>query len=282
MKITGTTRITGVMGYPVSHSLSPVFQNAAFVHAGLDYVYIPLEVAPENLEKAILSLRALNFRGVNLTIPHKKGAVKFLDEISEDSRTLGVVNTVVNEKGILKGDITDGRGFISSLSGDGKFSPAGKKVFLFGAGGSAYAISGALVKAQIESLYICNRTGEKALMLKKHLSGKFGFENIEPVPFDKRNDPGYWRDVHLLVNTTSLGMNEGGENLVECSNLKRLQFVYDIVYNRSTELLEAARRERVPCLGGLSMLVYQGAASFEMWTGEKAPVDVMKRSLGWR
>lgn len=279
MEITGKTYITGVMGYPVKHSLSPVFQNAAFAALGIDCVYIPMEVAPLDLGKAIEGIKALRFMGVNLTIPHKKAVLKYLDEISEESRILGVVNTVINNGGKLKGDITDGSGFISSLRNDGGFNPRGKKVFIFGAGGSSYAISGALVKEGIEHLYICNRTAEKALLLKKHLSKNMGFNEVETVPFEQRHDVKYWQGTHLLVNTTSMGMQEGDGMPVEEERLNRLQFVYDIVYNRTTALLKSAERQGIPCLGGISMLIYQGAVSFELWTGQKAPVDAMKQSL---
>jgi len=279
MQITGKTMLTGVMGYPVAHSLSPVFQNAAYEHLGLRYVYVPLEVKPESLANAIKGIKACNFRGVNLTIPHKKEAVRYLDEISEESGRLGVVNTIINDQGRLRGDITDGLGFIRSLKQDGGFNPKGKNVFIFGAGGASYAISGALAREGIKGLFICNRTEEKAVLLKKHLSENLGFRNVRSVPFEKRNNEEFWKKTELLVNTTSLGMKPDDKMLAEEENLARLEFVYDIVYNRITELLKRAIKHKIPCLDGISMLIYQGAVSFELWTGKKAPVEVMKESL---
>lgn len=280
MKITGKTKVTGVFGWPVRHSLSPVFQNAAFAHMGMDYVYIPMEVAPEDLGKALEGIRALNFAGVNLTIPHKKTALKHLDEIDGESRLLGVVNTVVNRNGRLKGYTTDGKGFIRSLKEHGGgFSVRGKTAFILGAGGSAYAVSGALVKEKVSKIYVCNRTEERAFLLKKHLSEKLGFGKVDAVAFEDRNDGKYWKDVHIVVNTTSVGMKKGDPLLIKEKNMEGREFVYDLIYNRKTELIKIAEKNGIPNADGLLMLVYQGAVSFELWTGKKAPVEVMKKAI---
>ncbi len=281
MEITGKTKVTGVFGYPVRHSLSPVFQNAAFVCLNLDYVYVPMEVLPERIGEAIGGIRALNFAGVNLTIPHKKTVLRYLDEIDGDADILGVVNTVVNKNGRLKGYSTDGSGFVRSLKEHKSgFGLRGKNVFILGAGGSAYAIAGALVKEKVSKIYVCNRTPERALQLAKHLSKKLGFRGAVCVPFDDRNNKKYWKSVHLTVNTTSVGMKDGDPMLVTPGNLKDREFVYDLVYNRKTELVRTAEKYGVNCLDGLSMLIYQGAVSFELWTGKMAPVSVMKQSVG--
>ncbi len=280
MEITGKTKVIGLFGYPVKHSLSPLFQNAAFQFLGLDYVYIPMEVSPENIGKAVDGIRALNFVGVNLTIPHKKTVLKYLDEIDEEAEVLGVVNTIVNKKGKLKGYTTDGCGFVRSIKeSEIGFDFAGKTVFLFGAGGSAWAITGALIREKISKIYISNRTEKNAVLLKKHLSEKFGFKNVVVIPFENRNDERYWKDVHLVVNATSVGMKKGDPLLISEKNLTGSKFVYDIVYNRKTELVILAQKNGIPCLGGLSMLVYQGAVSFELWTGKKAPIEIMKKSV---
>jgi shikimate dehydrogenase len=280
MKITGTTQITGVFGYPVEHSLSPVFQNAAFEFLKLDYVYVPIKVLPEHIGKAVEGLRALNLKGVNLTIPHKKTVLGYLDEVDGEAQTLGVVNTIVNKNDRLKGYSTDGSGFVRSLKEHkSKFVPAGKTVFVIGAGGAAYAITGALVRERVSKIYISNRTEEKAVLLKKQLSEKLGFGSIYIVPFGEINNERYWSETELIVNTTSVGMKEGDPMLINEKNLKRVRFVYDIVYNRKTEMVKTAEENGIPCIDGLSMLIYQGAVSFELWTGEKAPVDVMKQSV---
>ncbi|MCM8784628.1 MAG: shikimate dehydrogenase [Candidatus Omnitrophica bacterium] len=279
MEIKGTTKITGVFGYPVSHSLSPIFQNSAFEHLGLDYVYIPLEVKPEDLKTAINSIKIFNWVGVNVTIPHKRQVIKYLDEIDGVSEILDVVNTIHNIKGKLKGYTTDGDGFIRSLKQDGNFNPKGKNIFILGAGGSSYAICGALINEKVNSIFITNRTLENAIKLKKHLTEKLKFKNIEIIEFERRNDKKIWQNIDILINTTSVGMKENDPLLIEKINIEKVKFVYDIVYNRKTELLKSAEELKIPNLDGISMLVYQGAISFEIWTGKKAPVDIMKRAI---
>ncbi|MCX7706254.1 MAG: shikimate dehydrogenase [bacterium] len=279
MEINGETILTGVFGYPVKHSLSPVFQNAAFRFYGLNWVYIPFEVGPENLKTAIDCIRIFSIKGVNITIPHKRETVKYLDFCDEEVKVLQVCNTIVNENGVLKGYTTDGPGFLRSLKEDGKFAPENKVVFLFGAGGSAYAIAGALVRSGISEIFICNRTEEKAKMMKEHLSGHFGFENIEVVPFEKRNDSSIWKKIDLVVNTTSVGMRYDDIMLVDPENLRQDIFVYDIVYNRETALVFYAKKKKLRFLDGCSMLIFQGAISFTLWTGLEAPIEAMKKAI---
>ncbi len=279
IQITGETTLTGVFGWPVKHSLSPVFQNAAFRHSGFNWVYIPFEVSPENLGRAIEAIRVFSIKGINITIPHKKEVLRYIDIFDDEVKLLGVANTIVNTNGILKGYTTDGIGFLRSLKEEGGFDPEHKNVFLFGAGGSGFAISGTLVRAGISSLIICNRTHEKAIMLKNHLKEHFGFENTEVVQFHDRNRSSLWKDIDLVVNTTSVGMKDDDIILTEENNLNEDMFVYDIVYNRKTNLIKSAARNGIRCLDGLSMLIFQGAVSFTLWTGIDAPVDVMRKSL---
>ncbi len=279
MIITGETILTGVFGWPVKHSLSPVFQNAAFDFYGLNWIYVPFEVKPDQLGKAVDAIRFFSIKGVNVTIPHKKEVIQYLDSVDEEVQFLQVVNTIVNENGCLKGYTTDSAGFLRSLKEDGKFSPEKKVVFLFGAGGSAFAIAGGLVKSGVSGIFICNRTIEKAFQIKNHLKKNFGFDNTEIIPFEKRNDTEIWKSVNLIVNTTSVGMVCDDTVLVDSKNIHEGVFVYDIVYNRETTLISYARKKNIRYLNGLSMLVFQGAVSFTIWTGLKAPVDAMKKSL---
>ncbi|MGC8805817.1 MAG: shikimate dehydrogenase family protein, partial [Candidatus Ratteibacteria bacterium] len=225
------------------------------------------------------SIRIFSIKGVNITIPHKKEIVKCLDFLDDEVKILGVSNTIVNENGFLKGYTTDGPGFLRSLKEDGEFFPEKKAVFLFGAGGSTFAIAGALVRTGISELKICNRTIEKAVILKEHIKSCFNFENVEIVPFDKRNDSGIWKNIDLIVNTTSVGMKDDEVVLVDEKNLKENMFIYDIVYNRETALIKSAKKKNIRCLDGLSMLVFQGAVSFTLWTGLDAPISIMKESL---
>ncbi len=278
MKIKGTTKITGVFGYPVSHSLSPVFQNAAFNSLSLDFVYLPFEVKPVFIKEAIEAIRFLNFRGINLTIPHKKDGYYLVDELDEEAKHLKVVNTIKNENGKLKGYITDGSGFVRSIKEDGKVVLKNKNVYLLGAGGAAWAISGAIVKEGIRKLLITNRTMEKAIAIRNHLKENFNFTSVELIDFENRNGINF-QDIDIIINTTSVGMKEGDIVLIKEERIKKSIFIYDIIYNRKTELIKTAEKLNLPHLDGLSMLVYQGAISFEIWTGKKAPIDIMKKSL---
>lgn len=280
MKIKGTTKLVGVLGYPVRHSLSPVFQNAAFQHLKMDWVYVPCEVKPEDLKTAIEGLQALGFVGVNVTIPYKKEVIFFLNALDSEARALGSVNTIKFEKSIRKGYSTDGVGFIRSLKEEGKFNPQGKTVFLIGAGGSAYAVGGTLIRAGIKKIFICNRTWEKAVNLAEYLGKTFSFREIELVEFCRRHRKSIWESIDLLVNTTSVGLKGREKTLVKPENMRPGLFVYDLIYNRLTKLLHTAKRLNLPHLNGISMLIYQGASSFEIWTGRRAPVEVMKNSLG--
>lgn len=277
--ITGETVIAGVFGWPVKHSLSPVFQNAAFQFYKLNWVYLPFEVNPQNLKTAVEAIKVFGMKGVNVTIPHKKEVVRYLDSIDEEVKILGVANTIVNDNGFLKGYTTDGEGFLRSLKEEGNFLPDKKFVFLFGAGGSAFAIAGALIRNNIAGLVICNRTIEKAHLLKEHLKKHFRFENIEIIPFEKRNNTEIWKNINLIVNTTSVGMKSDDIILVEKDNIYEDVFVYDIVYNRETFLISCAKQKNVRYLDGLSMLIFQGAISFTLWTGLDAPIDIMKNSI---
>ena len=279
MDITGKTVVTGVFGWPVRHSLSPVFQNAAFRHCGLDFVYIPLAVEPAGLRDAVEGIRAMNILGMNITIPHKKAVIHFLDGIDSEAEMLGAVNTISNVNGKLEGAITDGQGFIRSLTEDGNFRPEGERFFILGAGGSAYAISGSLAVAGAGSILICNRTYRKAEALKRHLQDNFGFTEVEAVRFEHRNDKAVWREQGVIVNTTSVGMQDEDPLLLDKENISQARFVYDIVYNRETRLIKVSRELGISNLNGFSMLLYQGAVSFAIWTGVEAPVDVMKKSL---
>jgi len=278
MKIKGTTKITGIFGYPVSHSLSPVFQNAAFDSLSLDFVYIPFEVKPAFIKEAIEAIRFLNFRGINLTIPHKKDGYYLVDELDEEAKHLKVVNTIKNEDGKLIGYITDGSGFVRSIKEDGKVELKNKNVYLLGAGGAGWAISGAIVKEKIRKLLITNRTMEKAIAIKNHLKENFNFTSVELIDFENRNGINF-QDIDIIINTTSVGMEEGDIVLIKEEKIKKNIFIYDIIYNRKTELIKTAEKLNLPHLNGLSMLVYQGAISFEIWTGKKAPIDIMKNSL---
>ena len=279
-KINGKTRVVGVFGYPVEHSLSPLFHNAAFDKLGLNFAYLPFPVRPEELKTAVESIRSLNMVGMNVTIPHKEKILPYLDQISPEAKAIGAVNTIHNKEGELVGYNTDGDGFIESLRKQGRFNSKNKNVFLLGAGGAAYAISFALVKSGIKKLVFANRTYSRGMALLEHLKKIFQDKcQLSLVEFEERNSPFIMSEIDLLINTTSLGMYPDDSLLIAPEIVPSNMFIYDVVYNRKTPLLKLAEEKKLACLGGLDMLVHQGALSFEIWTGQKAPVELMKEIL---
>jgi len=282
MKISPAIKIVGVFGYPIAHTLSPLFQNAAFKELGLDFVYLPFLVKPEDLKKAVEAIKALNMVGVNVTIPHKKTVLSYLDELSPEAKKIEAVNTIHHCQGKLIGYNTDGEGFINSLREKGRFEPEGKNVYLLGAGGAAYGISHSLIKAGIKSLTLTNRTKEKGELLLNHLKRVFPQKCLlRFIEFHKRNSRTLLKKIDLLVNATSIGMDANDSLLINPEIFSKKIFIYDIVYNKNkkSKLIKAAIERKLPCLGGEEMLIYQGAVSFEIWTKRKAPIKIMKKAI---
>jgi len=276
------TAFVGLLGYPVRHSVSPAFQQAALDHCGLDIRYEAWEVEPDRLAEAVARLRTPDHLGVNVTVPHKEAVMPLLDEVDERAQRIGAVNTVVRRGDRLVGYNTDAGAFMRALRETG-FEPFGRRAAILGAGGSAKAVGYALLEANIARLTILNRTLGRADALKSYLKqqsmflGREGME-IAVGPLDEGAGD-MLSACDLLVNCTSVGMlhgpGEGCSPIAEAIIPERA-FVYDLVYNPpSTPLLQAARRRGATILNGLPMLVYQGAAAFEMWTGREAPVDIM-------
>lgn len=276
MRISGNTKIVGLFGDPVTHTLSPLIQNTAFVEAGLDFVYLPFLVKPSYLEEATRAIRALNISGVNVTVPHKERIIKYLDELSPEARIIGAVNTVYNQNGRLIGYNTDGKGFIESLYKKG-ISLKNKQALLIGAGGAALSISFSLVREGVEKLILTNRTYPKAKSLFDRLKkiAPPGVE-IELVEFEKRSSFSGKENVDILINATSLGMHKEDPSPIEVESFSSSTYVYDVVYNENTQLLKRARKKGMRCQNGIDMLVYQAAFAFEIWTGQKAPVEKMR------
>jgi len=274
MRISGNTKIVGLFGYPVSHTFSPLIQNAAFREYGLNFVYLPFSVKPSYLEQATMAIRALNITGVNVTIPYKESIVKYLDELSSEAKTIGAVNTVFNSNGKLIGYNTDGKGFIESLKRR-EISLQNKQIFLIGAGGVALSISFSLIKEGIDRLILTNRTYSKAKDLFNKLK-KFASPTVKLglIEFEKRNFFSEKENIDILINATSLGIP------VDLENFPSSTYVYDVVYNEDTQLLKKARGKGMKCQNGVDMLVYQAGFAFEIWTGRKAPIDKMREVVG--
>ena len=289
LKVSAKTKIIGVFGYPIEHSLSPLMHNAAFSHLGLDYCYLAFSVRPEDLKQAVESIKALNLVGVNVTIPHKERVLPYLDKVSRQARLIGAVNTIHNKGGKLIGYNTDLSGFLTSLKQAG-FNPKGKKVVVIGAGGAARAVSFALSQEGVHSLFILNRTLEKAKSLTKMIK-KSIINGVRPAGSDpiiealslrKKELIKAIERADLLVNATSLGMvpKTSQSPLAGFGLLPKNLVVYDLVYNPAeTKLIRLAKKSKGKTIGGLEMLIQQGAKSFEIFTGLKAPLEVMRKVM---
>jgi shikimate dehydrogenase len=278
LKISSKTKLCGVIGDPIEHSLSPRMQNAAFRELELDYIYLAFQV-PENLLKsAILGITGLGMIGINITIPHKVEVMKHLDRIDRDALLIGAVNTVVNIDGELVGYNTDGIGALEALEQNG-VRVKGKRVAIIGAGGASRALAFKLSESA-RSLTILNRTKSRAVALTKTLCKNRKIE----VKAEKLNDDNLGKTldkIDILVNTTSVGMwPDVSFTPVKKTFLSKGLTVFDIVYNPvKTRLLRDASEKGCTVVRGVDMLVYQGAAAFELWTDEQAPIKVMREAV---
>ena len=279
MQITGKTKIVGVIGDPVEHSHSPQMHNAAFVELGLNYVYVPFHIQPDALPAAIEGFKAINVVGLNVTIPHKQAVIPFLDEISREVELIGAVNTLTFENGRIKGDNTDGLGFLEGMRETGLELPQGESALVIGAGGSARAVIVALSSIGLETIFIANRTTSKAIKLAEGLSDTIGTP-IHGMGLDDPQLAEIVNGVALVVNTASVGMDISKPPLINAEWLRPQTTVYDIVYTPpETRLLLAAAERGCHTVQGLGMLVYQGAIAFEKWTKVTPPVKTMKQIL---
>jgi len=278
MKISGKTRVCAIIGDPVEHSLSPSMHNAAFKELKLDFVYVAFKVRKEELREAVTGARSLNILGLNVTMPHKGAVIRYLDEIDSTARSIGAVNTILNNKGRLIGYDTDGIGALRALKENGVI-PNGKKLLLLGAGGAGKAIA-YYAAQEAEELVILNRTTQKAKklaeVLRKEFNKKINGNTLSTEVIEEE-----MKDTDILVNATSVGMHPNiNQSLVPRSLLKPNLCVMDIIYNPlETKLAKEAKDVGAKVVSGIEMLVYQGAASFEIWTNHPAPVKVMKQAV---
>jgi len=277
MVISGKTDVFAVIGDPIDHTLSPAMHNAAFEHLRLDYVFLAFRVTPDEIEKALQGVRALGIRGLNVTMPHKHAVTEFIDEADATVKFLRSANTVLNQRGRLRGFNTDGVGAVKALKNSG-LDLIGKKVLLLGAGGAAKAIAFTLTK-EVDEICILNRDGMKARELADILE-PFGKRVVGDELSPKRIQQEL-HDSDVLINATPVGMTPNAfESLVKPSWLKTSLYVMDIVYNpNETKLIQEAKAVGAKVITGVEMLLHQGAASFEIWTQCKAPIDVMRNAL---
>jgi shikimate dehydrogenase len=279
ISIDSRTVMCGVFGDPVAHSKSPIMLNRAFRECGLNAAYAAFHIKPGQLKEAVQGVRALGFRGVNVTIPHKEEVMLYLDEIDSGAREIGAVNTIVNEQGRLIGYNTDGIGYVRSLREETGLELAGRRILFLGAGGAARGVVYALAKQGPAHITIANRTVERARQLAQ-VMGKIA--DTSAIGLDElaglANKAGEW---DLIVNNTSVGMYPNvNDTPLPGSLIRPHMVVSDIVYTPlQTRFLREAQAAGAKTHSGLGMFVYQGAYAFEYWTGRPAPIAAMRDTV---
>ena len=268
----------GVIGHPVAHSISPRFQQAGFDAAGLDVRYDAWDLRPAELDHFINGLRREDTLGANVTIPYKEAALRHMDGLHQTARFVGAINTIVNNDGHLQGYNTDVTGFQRSLAEAG-FDPSGAHAVIWGAGGAARAVVWALIWRGVESLTIINRTAVRAGRLRHDLASASAGVKLDAMGADAADVDQALQQADLVVQCTSVGLSgsdTAGQLPFDPECLSADAFVAELIANPvSTPLVGAAHQSGRRAIGGLPMLVYQGAAAFELWTERKAPTDVM-------
>jgi shikimate dehydrogenase len=281
-------RYIGLIGYPLKHSISPYFQQAALDYYRLNIRYQAWETDPGELRDVLNNLRRPENIGANITVPYKESVLPLLDEIDGLASSIGAVNTIVKRKDRLLGFNTDALGFAEALDKEGHFDPEGKKVVVLGAGGVARAVGFVLVQRKAASLGITDGIFSRASALAENLmryskdscgKSEDRVAGITAFRWEDLRSSGTLADCDLIVHCTPIGMKgsvQEGESPLDADVIPRKALVYDVVYNpRLTPLLRLAQKAGANILDGLPMLVYQGAASFKLWMGKEAPVDIM-------
>lgn len=278
MAIDGQTQLVGVIGWPTAHSLSPAMHNAAFSYMGLNWRYVPMPVRREHLPDAIHGLGALGFRGINVTVPHKVDVIPMMDTITEAVTIVGAVNTIRIDRntGKLEGMNTDMGGFLTDLAANRIHVGKDTRVLILGAGGAARAAAAGLVRSGA-SVIVVNRTPEKAESIVRFIQSSWAQTSIEFAYMQNLFEAS--QSATLIVNTTPVGQWPDVDSSPWPENVPfpKGATVYDVVYRPlKTKLVRDAEAAGLRAVGGIGMLVYQGASAFEVWTGKKPPIDVMK------
>lgn len=283
-RITGHTELIGLMAYPIRHSSSPAMHNEAFAKLGLDYAYLAFEVDNDSLEDAVKGLRALKMKGSNVSMPNKTVVHKYLDHLSPAAEMCGAVNTIVNEDGVLTGHITDGIGYMASLK-DNHIDVIGKKMTIVGAGGAATAIEIQAALDGVKEMSIFNvkdrfwgNAEDTVRKINENTECKAVLYDLADL--DKLKEE--IADSYLFANATGMGMKplEGKTYIPDKSFLRTDLIVTDVVYfPRETALLKMAKEVGCKTMNGLGMMLFQGSAAFELWTGQPMPIEYMKEIL---
>ncbi|MDP2182427.1 MAG: shikimate dehydrogenase [Actinomycetota bacterium] len=279
-RINGRTRLAGVIGWPLDHTLSPAMHNAVYEVLGLDWAYIPLSVRDENdLMRVLGAVRALPFVGFNITMPFKQAMLSLCDEVAMLAKMAGAVNSVHVVDGRFIGYNTDGRGLLESLESDAGFQPEGRDVVILGAGGAAGAAFLSLMLGKAKTITVLNRNVERAEELVDRMSGHMRNTEARTGALGPGAEETV-RSADLVVNATPMGMNTDDPSPLPIEWLGTGQVVMDMVYGRgSTALLDGARSRGATTLDGLGMLVAQGAIAVDIWSDSaqtRTPRDVMR------
>ncbi len=283
-RITGHTELIGLLAYPIRHSSSPAIHNEAFAYLGLDYAYLAFEVDNETLEDAIKGIRALKMAGANLSMPNKTSVIKYLDRLAPAAQLCGAVNTIVNENGVLTGHITDGIGYMSALK-ENQIDVIGKKMTIVGSGGAATAIQVQAALdgvAEISIFNIKDKFWENAEAtiekITKQTDCKVSLYDLADLEKLKAEID----DSYLFTNATGMGMKprEGQTYIPDKSFFRPDLIVTDIIYSpQETKMLQLAKSAGCKTMNGMGMLLFQGAAAFQLWTGKEMPIEHMKQVL---
>jgi shikimate dehydrogenase len=275
--ISAKTCLLALIGHPVGHSLSPEMHNASFAAEDLNYLYVALDVEPQDLPAAVAGLEALNFRGFNITMPHKRAMLLLLDDVDEGARISGAVNTVVKEDSGLRGYNTDGGGMVMACQ-EARIDLAGKRVLLLGAGGAAAAVALAFGEVGVGELRVVNRSVEHAVELRDKLRGT-GLKKVEVYPCDALGEAA--RESEVIVNATPLGMKDGDPLPMPGEYLGDGRAVCDAVYRpgKETALVREARERGARVVTGERMLLYQGVLAQRLWTGREPNVKAMDAAI---
>jgi shikimate dehydrogenase len=277
MTISGKTRLCAIIGDPVDHSLSPSMHNAAFKELGLNLVYLAFTVRSKDLRNAILGAKSLGIKGLNVTMPHKNEVMNYLDGLDVTAKSVGAVNTILNNQGKLVGYNTDGKGAMIALQENGVF-PEKKKLVILGAGGAAQAIAHQAAH-EVDELVVLNRHADKAKKLIESLPKNLG-ASIKSGSLSFEVQKQELETADILINATCVGMHPDNESSPVSSELLRSDLtVMDIIYNPlETKLLKDAKTVGAKVISGVEMLIYQGAVAFHIWTNCPAPIDVMRKA----
>ena len=271
----------GVMGHPINHSMSPVFQQAALDYLGNKNIFEKWDVHPEKLEEKIKSFRKESFIASCVTLPHKQNIIPLIDELSDSAKAIGAVNWIYNKNNKLLGDNTDSSGFIRSLTEKYNFLPKDKTALVFGAGGDSRAIIYGLIKSNVKKIILCNRNYDKANVISRELSTNK--VKIEPILYNRDSLANYAPYTDIIINTTSLGMAGGPAPTttpISSELISSNTFGYDIVYSPLiTPFIKEFEKSGAEYGTGLSMLLYQGVEGIEKALNTKAPINVMQKAL---